>query len=214
MPRLSTFGGLAALAARLCIRSTSYDSRATRRRKAVTNQRSSLRGRLEKVLVAQPLVYMRYSIIALCIVVATRSLGAQTSPWQPSPGHRQMPIWPGAVPDARPAPDSESIATAPNLVAGKPWVVRAERFATHADGLFAEGKEHRRRGRRVPRRRLSDSRDRSRRYRSLRLADVQGDHVRAVEVPRAAFGAVVGHRLQVRASIRSRRRRWRMRSGR
>jgi acetyl esterase/lipase len=33
-----------------------------------------------------------------------------------------MPIWPGAVPDARPAPDSESIATAPELVAGKPWV--------------------------------------------------------------------------------------------
>ena len=33
-----------------------------------------------------------------------------------------MPIWPGAVPDARPASDSESIATAPNLVAGKPWV--------------------------------------------------------------------------------------------
>ena len=33
-----------------------------------------------------------------------------------------MPIWPGAVPDARPAPDSESLATAPNLVAGKPWV--------------------------------------------------------------------------------------------
>ena len=60
--------------------------------------------------------------LAFCVVVAFGSLGAQASSWQPSPGHRQMPIWPGAVPDARPGPDSESIATAPKLVAGKPWV--------------------------------------------------------------------------------------------
>ena len=33
-----------------------------------------------------------------------------------------MPIWPGVAPGARPAPDSESLATAPNMVAGKPWL--------------------------------------------------------------------------------------------
>ena len=33
-----------------------------------------------------------------------------------------MPIWPATVPAGRAAPDSESIATAPKSVAGKPWV--------------------------------------------------------------------------------------------
>ena len=32
-----------------------------------------------------------------------------------------MPLWPGRAPDARPAPDSESVATAANMIAGKPW---------------------------------------------------------------------------------------------
>jgi hypothetical protein len=29
-------------------------------------------------------------------------LSAQTPVWQPSPGHTQVPIWPGAAPDAQP----------------------------------------------------------------------------------------------------------------
>jgi acetyl esterase/lipase len=65
---------------------------------------------------------MKCSIIAFCAAVAFGSLDAQTSFWQPSPGHRQIPIWPGAVPDARPVPDSESLETAPNPVTGLPWV--------------------------------------------------------------------------------------------
>ena len=35
-----------------------------------------------------------------CIVFACGSLSAQTNVWQPSPGHTQLPIWPGAAPDA------------------------------------------------------------------------------------------------------------------
>src|SRR5579862_1823032 len=34
--------------------------------------------------------------------------GAQTSVWQPSPGHTQIPIWPGAAPDAQSVPGPES----------------------------------------------------------------------------------------------------------
>jgi len=41
--------------------------------------------------------------------------------WKPSAGHAQMPIWPGAVPDAQPADGPELLATAENLVAGRPW---------------------------------------------------------------------------------------------
>jgi hypothetical protein len=33
---------------------------------------------------------------------------AQADGWQPSPGHVQIPIWPGAVPDAIPDPKPES----------------------------------------------------------------------------------------------------------
>lgn len=55
---------------------------------------------------------------ALLLVVAK----AQT-PWQPSPGRTQIPIWPGVPPDSRPALKSESVATTTNeLVAGKPWI--------------------------------------------------------------------------------------------
>jgi acetyl esterase/lipase len=34
--------------------------------------------------------------------------GAQTSVWQPSPGHTQIPIWPGAAPDVQSVPGPES----------------------------------------------------------------------------------------------------------
>ena len=71
----------------------------------------------------QSRIEIRLLIIAFCVSGAFGGLSAQTSSWQPSPGHTQLPIWPGAVPGARPAgaPDSESIATAPTLVGGMPW---------------------------------------------------------------------------------------------
>jgi acetyl esterase/lipase len=50
------------------------------------------------------------------------------TPWKPSPGHTQIPIWPGAAPDARPVEGPEVSGTVvdaagrPRLVGGKPWV--------------------------------------------------------------------------------------------
>lgn len=50
-------------------------------------------------------------------------LKAQTPPWQPSPGHTQVPIWPGAAPDARPVVGAEvTKIDRDEPVAGKPWV--------------------------------------------------------------------------------------------
>jgi len=46
-------------------------------------------------------------IIAIGIVFAIGGFGAQMTAWRPSPGHTQVPIWPGAVPDARPVPGPE-----------------------------------------------------------------------------------------------------------
>src|SRR5690349_18864298 len=66
---------------------------------------------------------MRPSIIAFCLVGAFRGLSAQAPAWQPSPGHAQMPIWPGAVPDAQPVGSPEETITRlhDHLVAGRPW---------------------------------------------------------------------------------------------
>jgi acetyl esterase/lipase len=60
-------------------------------------------------------------IFALGVVFACGRLSAQTNVWQPSPGHAQVPIWPGAVPDAQPVPGPE-YATNVSSTTGKPWV--------------------------------------------------------------------------------------------
>jgi acetyl esterase/lipase len=59
---------------------------------------------------------------------ACGGLGAQTYLWQPSPGHTQVPIWPGIAPDAQPAPGPE-YATNTLTPAGKPvvWVCNVSR---------------------------------------------------------------------------------------
>lgn len=43
---------------------------------------------------------MKLLILALCLVFACCRLSAQSNVWQPSPGHVQIPIWPGTPPDA------------------------------------------------------------------------------------------------------------------
>lgn len=62
-------------------------------------------------------------MFALCVVFACGRLGAQTNVWQPSPGHTQVPIWPGAVPDPQPVPGPENYTTTTNLIAGRPCVM-------------------------------------------------------------------------------------------
>src|SRR5262245_13543351 len=71
----------------------------------------------------------KISMIALCVVIACGSLSAQTNVWQPSPGHTQVPIWPGVVPDVQPVPGPEAVlSNSPDpvspawVVAGKPFV--------------------------------------------------------------------------------------------
>jgi acetyl esterase/lipase len=55
-------------------------------------------------------------------------LFARQGGWQPSPGHTQLPIWPGAVPDARPVDGPEVAGTVVDasgheqLVGGRPWI--------------------------------------------------------------------------------------------
>jgi acetyl esterase/lipase len=67
---------------------------------------------------------MKPLLLALCVVFAFGGLSAQTPAWQPSPGHTQIPIWPGTAPDTQPAAKLhvETAKPAESLVAGKPWV--------------------------------------------------------------------------------------------
>jgi len=66
---------------------------------------------------------MKPLVFALGFVFACGGLSAQTNVWQPSPGHIQLPIWPGAVPDAQPMAGPEIAKTATNqLIAGKPVI--------------------------------------------------------------------------------------------
>ncbi|HJP59818.1 MAG TPA: alpha/beta hydrolase [Gemmatimonadaceae bacterium] len=63
---------------------------------------------------------MKFSILACCLALAVNA-SAQSSRWEPSSGHTQIPIWPGAAPGLRPAPDSETVVTHSRFVAGRPW---------------------------------------------------------------------------------------------
>jgi acetyl esterase/lipase len=65
---------------------------------------------------------MKPLIFALCVLFVFGGLSAQTPGWQPSPGHTQIPIWPGPVPDAQPVTAPENTQTHTKLVAGRPWV--------------------------------------------------------------------------------------------
>jgi acetyl esterase/lipase len=61
--------------------------------------------------------------LIFALVFASGALSAQTTAWQPSPGHTQVPIWPGAAPDAQPVtgPEISTMREIDHLVAGKPW---------------------------------------------------------------------------------------------
>src|SRR5260370_26767017 len=71
----------------------------------------------------KPLVF-GICVVALCVVFSFGGVSAQTPAWQPSPGHTQVPIWPGAVPDAQPVVEPEVTKTTgkESLVAGRPWI--------------------------------------------------------------------------------------------
>lgn len=66
---------------------------------------------------------MRICLLALCVACACSGAHAQSHVWQPAPGHTQVPIWPGAVPDAQPTSTNENVKVEKHdLVAGKTWL--------------------------------------------------------------------------------------------
>lgn len=73
--------------------------------------------------------YRRGAVLVMVVAFAagdSRTAAAQAA-WQPSAGHTQIPIWPGAVPGARRVTGHEGFVTVvdtngrPKLVGGRPW---------------------------------------------------------------------------------------------
>ena len=52
---------------------------------------------------------MKRWMMAMCLLVAGGSACAEPMVWQPSAGHTQIPLWPGAAPDAQPVPGPETL---------------------------------------------------------------------------------------------------------
>ena len=62
--------------------------------------------------------------LAVFTILALSHLSAQEAVWQPSPGHTQIPVWPGAAPDPRPrsGPEGVQLTGPKDFVAGRPWL--------------------------------------------------------------------------------------------
>jgi len=69
----------------------------------------------------------------LSFVLAYAYAQADAAVWQPSPGHVQEPIWPGAAPDAIPDPKPESVGPP----AGREWWPRANDVSRPTMTMYA-----------------------------------------------------------------------------
>lgn len=63
---------------------------------------------------------MKSWVMAVCLLALCGHSNAQTTVWQPSAGHTQIPLWPATPPDAQPMPGAEYASTNPaSLIGGK-----------------------------------------------------------------------------------------------
>src|SRR5579859_6979499 len=70
-----------------------------------------------------PRVAMKLRGLILCGLLACAAAHAEPAVWHPSPGHTQLPLWPGTPPDAQAVQGPEYVATTTmdHGVAGKPY---------------------------------------------------------------------------------------------
>ena len=64
---------------------------------------------------------MKLWTVAVCLLAVCGSACAKTMVWQTVAGNTQIPLWPGAVPDAQPVPGPETMTVGTDhLIGGKP----------------------------------------------------------------------------------------------
>ena len=62
---------------------------------------------------------MKTLLVLACALLVPGGVRAQTRGWEPSAGHTETPIWPGAAPDLQPAAGPEHAGMATESIAGK-----------------------------------------------------------------------------------------------
>src|SRR4026209_2657050 len=70
----------------------------------------------------------KHFVFALWTIFTCGTPGAQTNVWKPSPGHTQVPIWPGDPPDVQPVPGPEAVLSRSPDPASREWVVAGKPF--------------------------------------------------------------------------------------
>src|SRR4051812_42425473 len=76
---------------------------------------------------------LRKSFVGILLLgMACAHSQEHTAVWQPTPGHLQIPIWPGTAPDAIPNPKPESLGPP----AGREWWPRANDVSTPTMTLY------------------------------------------------------------------------------
>ena len=63
---------------------------------------------------------MKTLLLMLCSLLGATGVQARPQVWQPAPGHAQVPIWPGKVPDAHDVPGPETATVSKGLIGGRP----------------------------------------------------------------------------------------------
>lgn len=76
---------------------------------------------------------MKALFFVLCVVVGFDGAASQAEGWSPSPGHVQVAIWSGSVPDAIPNPKQESVGPPP----GRKWWPRANDISRPTMTVYA-----------------------------------------------------------------------------
>lgn len=76
---------------------------------------------------------MKAWFFVLCVVVGFDGAASQAEGWSPSPGHVQVAIWSGSVPDAIPNPKQESVGPPP----GRKWWPRANDISRPTMTVYA-----------------------------------------------------------------------------
>ena len=79
----------------------------------------------------------RLIFLAFCAAFSVASVSAQSTGWQPSPGHTQIPIWPEAVPDPQPVSGPETVTTNPRDLIGGRTVTAVSNVTTPTMTVFS-----------------------------------------------------------------------------